>query len=118
MALTGNVHGTQAVAAAWVNFNGTGTVAIRDSFNVTSITDNATGDYTVNLTAAMDNANYAVVCTGHQTSTDASYRNAQPSETNPPTTTAIRIYTIYVSASSNRTKSDIAYINVSVFGDQ
>lgn len=44
---------------AWVNFNGTGTVAIRGSGNVTSITDNGTGDYTVNLTTAMPDSNYA-----------------------------------------------------------
>lgn len=45
-------------ARAWVNFNGTGTVAIRASGNVTSITDNNTGDYTVNYTTAMPDANY------------------------------------------------------------
>lgn len=44
---------------AWVNFNGTGTVAIRASGNVSSITDNGTGDYTVNFTTAMPDANYA-----------------------------------------------------------
>jgi len=43
---------------AWVNFNGTGVVAIRASGNVTSITDNGTGDYTVNFTTAMPDANY------------------------------------------------------------
>jgi uncharacterized protein YfaP (DUF2135 family) len=43
-----------------VNFNGTGTVAIRASGNVSSITDNGTGDYTVNFTTAMPDANYAV----------------------------------------------------------
>jgi hypothetical protein len=45
---------------AWVNFNGTGTVAIRASANVTSITDNGVGQYTVNLTNAMPDANYSV----------------------------------------------------------
>lgn len=49
---------------AWVNFNGTGTVAIRASFNVTSITDNGTGDYTVNFTNAMVDANYSAVVSG------------------------------------------------------
>jgi hypothetical protein len=44
---------------AWVNFNGTGAVAIRASGNVTSITDFATGDYQVNITNAMPDANYA-----------------------------------------------------------
>jgi hypothetical protein len=45
---------------AWVNFNGTSTVAIRASYNVSSITDNGTGDYTVNFTNALADANYAV----------------------------------------------------------
>jgi hypothetical protein len=53
-------NGMTGIAKAWVNFNGTGTVAIRDSFNVSSITDNGTGDYTVNFTTAMPNANYSV----------------------------------------------------------
>ena len=46
---------------AWVNFDGTGTVAIRSSGNVTSITDNGTGDYTVNFTTAMPAANYSII---------------------------------------------------------
>jgi hypothetical protein len=54
---------------AWVNFNGTGTPAIRASANVTSLTDNGTGDYTVNLTTAMPDANYAVVTGGKQDDT-------------------------------------------------
>ena len=45
---------------AWVNFNGTGTVAIRASYNVSSITDNGTGDYTVNFTTALADANYVI----------------------------------------------------------
>lgn len=48
---------------AWVNFNGTGTVAIRASGNVSSITDNGTGDYTVNFTTALSDANYSAVAT-------------------------------------------------------
>jgi hypothetical protein len=44
---------------AWVNFNGTSTVAIRASYNVSSITDNGVGDYTVNFTTALADANYA-----------------------------------------------------------
>jgi hypothetical protein len=56
------VSGTAPIypCRAWVNFNGTGTVAIRASGNVTSITDNGTGNYTVNFTTAMPDANYAV----------------------------------------------------------
>ena len=48
-------------ARAWVNFNGTGTVAIRASGNVSSITDNGVGNYTINMTNALPDANYAVV---------------------------------------------------------
>ena len=49
---------------AWVNFNGTGTVAIRASGNVSSITDNGTGDYTVNFTTAMPDVNYCSLVSG------------------------------------------------------
>jgi len=52
------------LARAWVNFNGTGTVAIRASGNVSSITDNGTGDYTVNFTAAVTDSNFAYLVTG------------------------------------------------------
>jgi hypothetical protein len=50
-------------ARAWVNFDGTGTPAIRASYNVSSITDNGTGNYTVNFTTAMIDVNYAAVIT-------------------------------------------------------
>ena len=53
----------QASVRAWVNFNGTGTVAIRAAYNVTSITDNGTGDYTVNFTTALPDANFSVAGT-------------------------------------------------------
>jgi len=55
-------------ARAWVNFNGTGTVAIRASGNVTSITDNGTGNYTVNFTAAMPDINYTAAYSSGQNS--------------------------------------------------
>jgi hypothetical protein len=48
-------------AKAWVNFNGTGTVAIRADYNVTSITDNGTADYTINFTNALTDNNYCPV---------------------------------------------------------
>ena len=60
---------------AWVNFNGTGTVAIRASGNVSSITDNGTGDYTVNLTTAMPDSNYCVVASGRRSDAYKAYGN-------------------------------------------
>lgn len=47
-------------AKAWVNFNGTGTVAVRAGYNVTSVTDNGVGDYTINFLTALSDANYAL----------------------------------------------------------
>ena len=57
-----NASGSAPIYAcrAWVNFNGTGTVAIRASGNVSSITDSGTGNYLVNFTTAMPDANYSV----------------------------------------------------------
>jgi hypothetical protein len=57
--LTTMQTGQQAVKA-WVNFNGTGTVAIRAAYNVSSITDHGTGDYSISFTNAMPDANYAM----------------------------------------------------------
>lgn len=63
------------MARAWVNFNGTGTVAIRASGNVTSITDNGIGQYTVNFTTAMPDANYTAVANGGTLANDGAIVN-------------------------------------------
>jgi uncharacterized protein (AIM24 family) len=62
---TSSANVIQGSAKAWVNFDGTGTVAIRASYNVSSITDNGTGDYTVNFTTAFADTNYAAVVTSN-----------------------------------------------------
>jgi hypothetical protein len=62
-------NGMTGICKAWVNFNGVGTVAIRDSFNVSSITDNGTGLFTVNFTTAMPNTNYAAVASTRRNGT-------------------------------------------------
>lgn len=49
----------QGLAKAWVNFNGTGTIAARDSFNVSSLDDNGTGDYGVNMSSVFSSANHS-----------------------------------------------------------
>ena len=51
------------LAKAWINFDGQFTVSIRDSFNVSSLVDNATGDYTINFTNSLGNANFVVAAT-------------------------------------------------------
>lgn len=77
---------------AWVNFNGTGTVAIRASGNITSITDNGTGDYAVNFTNAMPDANYSVVGMSMRDSVNASNLSVLGSATyNTITTSSARV---------------------------
>lgn len=50
----------RGVAAAWANLNGTGTIALRDSQNISGVVDNGTGDHSFSFTSAMANANYAM----------------------------------------------------------
>ena len=96
---------------AWVNFNGTGTVAIRASFNVSSITDNGTGDYTVNFTTALPDANYAAVGTCRYTSPSSQNMFVQEAGVSPlRTTSAIKIET---KISSQGEDSDV--VNVAIF---
>lgn len=76
---------------AWVNFNGTGTVAIRASGNVSSITDNGTGVYTVNFTTAMPDANYSFA-QGVNLTTDGDYPiTINETASVPKTTTALKV---------------------------
>ena len=56
----GTTYSARGIAKAWVNFNGTGTIAARDSENVSSLTDLGTGDYTVNINSAFGEADYGV----------------------------------------------------------
>lgn len=72
---------------AWVNFNGTGTPAIREDGNVSSITDNSTGDYTVNFTTAMPDANYSFVSSAFRTTDETFVGRSSVA----PTTGAVRL---------------------------
>jgi len=103
-------------ARAWVNFNGTSTVAIRASGNVSSITDNGTGDYTVNFTTALPDANYSAVgnCTTNSSFSVqfVSMFNSTVSNANvAPTTSAFRVSTRETTGSGR----DEEYVIVSVF---
>lgn len=106
----GNVGTAPVYAArAWVNFNGTGTVAIRASGNVSSITDNGVGDYTLNFTTAMSDANYSSAITSDNTNTAVLAFGADG--TTPRTTTALRLRT----ANTSGALTDAGVISVSIF---
>ena len=88
---------------AWVNFNGSGTLAIRSSGNVSSVTDNGTGDYTVNFTNSMPDDNYSVsICCNHPSSMVSPLNTARGNLT----TSAFHIYTLNASFAVN----DAAYV--------
>jgi hypothetical protein len=96
---------------AWVNFNGTGTVAIRASGNVTSITDNGTGDYTVNFTTALPDANYAGVVTGGRGAAGSGGFVPIAPDFSNPTTTAYRVIT----TGTAFTTVDTGFVQVAIF---
>jgi len=108
-------YGSSAVAygcRAWVNFNGTGTVAIRASGNVSSITDNGTGDYTVNFTTALADANFAFTV-GYRgvANNDTDYVPALHTGSSPSTTAARFV----VNNMSTGSLADIDYVCISIF---
>jgi hypothetical protein len=107
----------QQACKAWVNFNGTGTVAIRAAYNVSSITDNGTGSYTVNITSALIDVNYAanVSIAGVPGTSDANMVTTDMNSTvrvNPTTTTFT--FTAYRLAGS---VIDTEFVRVSIFSN-
>jgi hypothetical protein len=110
------VRGT---AAAWVNFNGTGTIAARDSENVSSLTDNGTGNHTVNFTNAFGAVEYTVV--GSTSTLTALTRTTvfEIYDTGTPdlTVSSARVSTSEVSSAVNRTSADRPVVSATFNGD-
>jgi hypothetical protein len=93
---------------AWVNFNGTGTVTIRDSGNVSSVVDNSTGNYTVNFSNAMPDANFNAVSS--MASSDGT-GGVRFNSTGARTTTTVKMYM----TSDNRSGSDALFADCAIF---
>jgi len=106
-----NASGSAPVYAcrAWVNFNGTGTVAINASGNVSSITDNGVGNYSINFTTAMSDANYAVCATARNGAVSDSLIAA--SEQSQNTAALAKIFT----TNDAGTLADARGVSVSIF---
>jgi len=103
---------------AWVNFDGTGVVAIRASGNVSSITDNGTGDYTANFTTALSNANYAVgFATGSTgaTTTTRIISIKSANSTDPPTLKTASALRFISGSTSTAALIDMEQVNVIIF---
>jgi hypothetical protein len=101
------------IAKAWVNFNGTGTPAIRSSYNVSSISKNGTGDYTVNLVAgAVADASYSIALSrSYQNGSTGGTIGESTSATR--TATTVRVYTFTVGGSAQ----DDPLISLQIFGN-
>ena len=101
---------------AWINMNGTGTIAIRDSYNIASITDNGTGDHTQTFTSAFTNNDYAPAAVTQDDESDTSnFTTSYPAiyrSTTGLATSAMRLGT-----GSGSTRYDITGIFASVHGD-
>jgi len=115
-----NASGSAPIYAcrAWVNFNGTGTVAIRESGNVSSITDNGTGKYTVNFTTAMPDTNYSVNFMGSNRIPnlgDAGSCGIVDQPGSNFTTSSFIVATKNVEATVSGSAQDLAVVNVTVF---
>ena len=102
----------QGLAKVWINFNGEGTIASRDSFNNSSITDNGTGDYSVTITNAMGNINFTHGGMGGS-ATNNLINISQNRNNYVPTTTVSRYALTYANTSSY----DSIFIGAQLFGD-
>ena len=99
---------------AWVVFNGTGTVAIRDDYNISSITDHGTGDYTVNFTTGFSTADYGFSVSAGRGAAVAQVILSDGPFTDDPTTGAFRLQTM----DSNRAVIDCEFVSTAFYGDQ
>tara|TARA_R100000908_G_scaffold45984_1_gene22417 strand:+ start:169 stop:567 length:399 start_codon:yes stop_codon:yes gene_type:complete len=112
-----NSSGTEIgqLCKARVSFNGVGTLAIRDSFNVSSVTDGGTGTYTINFTNSMPNENYAV--TGTSSWNTLSWGATLTIDASVYSTSSLKIRTFYVSSGSSFILIDSIRTSVAFFGD-
>ena len=105
-------NGVTVSALAWVNFNGVTTVSVRASYNVSSVTRTSAGDYTINFTNAMADANYVLAgCAGYNSTNTPAL--VQPYGLSPPTTTSVRVQTGW----TNGTNNDVLTVNAVIFGN-
>lgn len=102
----------QGLAKSWINWNGQGTIAVQDSLNNSSISDNGTGDYTVTVASAMSNVSY---CRSGMCGMNAGSQEniAQAQNSTPATTTSGRYNTTY----ADTVNEDVPYAGVVLQGD-
>jgi hypothetical protein len=112
---TSSANVIQGSAKAWVNFDGVTTATIRASYNISSVIRNSTGNYTINLTNALADANYAVLST--VISNNSAPYVTSGNQATAQTTTAFRITTSSGPLNSDNSANfiDLPNINVAIF---
>ena len=116
---TGGINQAR-IAKAWVNFDGSGTVSIRDSYNIASVTDNGTGDWTLNYSAAMSNTSYVVFGNGANVTGVSGTVMTQTwtaEQTTPFTTSASRVISMFKGGDGANSAWDAAYLYFITFGN-
>lgn len=101
-------NGVTTNALAWINYKGTATVSIRASYNVSSVTYNSTGDYTINFASALSDANYAAVVSGGNKSAGYTVGTKES-----PTTSSVSVLNSYPGIAV----ADATYVYVAIFGN-
>ncbi|KPA90596.1 hypothetical protein PF66_02657 [Pseudomonas asplenii] len=110
------LRSARATCSAWVSWNGTGTVAVRDSFNVSSITDNGVGDFTINFAAPLANPNYSFCYSVGGISNSI---NISSGGSAAPTVSALRVTSVSAAGmgtGANFVMTDFPYNSVQIFG--
>jgi len=108
-------NGVTTNALAWVNFNGTssGTITPKANYNVSSVTKNGTGDYVLNFTNPLSDANYSAVSSSGRNGTGTGGYLSLVGDRLAPTTTTLQVYTITTSGGV----TDASYVAVAIFGN-
>jgi hypothetical protein len=109
---TSTANCIQGSAKAWVNFNGVTTATIRASYNVSSITRNSTGNYTVNLTNSLSDTNYAVIASSRLSAGFTLYGNCT---SRPLTSSTAEICTGIEDYQGGEFPNDAEWVSVSFF---
>lgn len=111
----GTTYSARGIAKAWVNFNGTGTIAARDSENVSSLTDVATGRYTVSVTSSFNAADYSL--SGSCADAGKTYSRLLSGPTFDHTTFTASATAVIIYRHDTPSYDDMSYVFATIHGD-
>jgi hypothetical protein len=110
----GTTYSARGIAKAWVNFNGTGTIAARDSLNLSSLTDNGTGNYDIIVASSFSDTNYIITGQSTKDAGETYFRSVGYVSGGTKTASTVQIEVEDNTSSTNR---DNEQIYIAHFGD-